>query len=266
MPTNINNTYLPLTTSLQQDENSEIKKIPYSNNHIDVIYTPKAILKTNETPTIILNKKFGKNTYCIWNKNTNSFIKIYNDDTTLFETTIPLLHTAEFYTKGCVLIKGSTINNKTFCLIFDTKKEKIVLCDEYESFEENRQTIKFLKFCNDIAGHGIVNVFDINSCCVDNYVVYINNSPKTATNNQLIPFAFLESIKLKDFTLAKHYLYDSLTSNEHLENFFGDFSDIYFNGYSNKLNYTIKGKKYRNFTFELNNNKIIDIEENDLSI
>ena len=61
------------------------------------------------------------------------------------------------------------------------------------------------------------------------------------------------------------FLENANATPDKLNQFFGKIEEIYFNGYSNDINYTIlSDNKYRNFTFKITNNKISDIEENPL--
>jgi len=93
-------------------------------------------------------------------------------------------------------------------------------------------------------------------------------------NSELNTQMFKECYKLTsieddyDGTLAQSY---PLLKDEDLyilNKYAADYKikEIYYNGYSKNINFTILSDCYHSYTFTLNNNKIVDIEENELDI
>ena len=83
----------------------------------------------------------------------------------------------------------------------------------------------------------------------------------------LIPYAFLEAIKIKNFNLSKSYLsngFDNI-SKEHFENYFGDIKNVYLDSYnldSYVIPYVVETNKgFDYYDFSIDNGKIIDINK-----
>ena len=138
----------------------------------------------------------------------------------------------------------------------------MILEGVFQQIEKENLLIKALKQPDSILKYGIIYEFDIKSKKLSQYSVHVETR-NIDCSPEVIPMLFLESIKYKDYNNAKTYLIDSNVSKLHLEKFFGNITEIYFNGYSDDINYTIlSDNKYKNFTFNIVDNKILDIEEN----
>lgn len=88
--------------------------------------------------------------------------------------------------------------------------------------------------------------------------------PSKIYSEKVIPIAFLEAVKDRDYYTAKSYLSQRLSesvSDEHLEKFFGNFDKII--PLSNNRYLIIRGDKFKVFRFVVSNNLIDDIEENE---
>lgn len=257
--------YLPCATAFYGNiRPSCITKIPYNNNHYELIYNP-AIVPNNENEIIILNKKYNNTIFTIKNSHM-SFISITGINFT-HNSTSGRLQSTDFKTSdGYAIITGKIKNEKHYLLIYNSKKNKVILEGVFNKLEASKNQIKALKEQNSIAGYGTVYEFNIITKKLSKNSVYLN-SLTTNSTSELIPYTFLESLMYSDYKNAKIYLQNSNVSNEHLKSFFGDIEKIYFNGYSKDINYTIlTNNTYRNFTFSIDNNKIIEIEENQLNL
>ena len=255
--------YLPCATSFFGDLRPlSIKKIPFNNNHYDIIYNPAVVPSQNET--IVLNKKYNNTIFSITNSH-KSFISITNTNYNHNSST-HLLRSINFKSsEGYVIISGKINNTDTYLLIFNTKKNHIVIEDIFNKVETTKSSIKVLKDEKTISGYGKVYEFNFSTKKLSNYSVVIS-SKDLNLESELIPLAFLESIQHSDFKSAKLYLLNNNISNEHLKNYFGEIKEVYFNGYSKEINYTIFSDKYRNYTFSVEDNKIVEIEENQLNL
>lgn len=163
-----------------------------------------------------------------------------------------------------------------YCELFDATQVVILnssLSQEFNSclkdFEITNTHIKGYYECNDIAKHGIVYEIEVgDKVYAKTNTVYLEDRPQLTKLNEITPFAFLESIKVKNYKLARNYLSTTLSNrldDLHLGEFFGDFCQIRQNVYK-KLDYQIaliyddkKQKFARLFQFEIKNNKIINI-------
>lgn len=138
--------------------------------------------------------------------------------------------------------------------------ESVVL----ESIENG---FKVLTNLYDIAGHGIVEVFEIGEDVkkVDEYTVYMTGEPKANVNPKTLPMYFLECIKAMDYALAKKCLSNTLSQKsklEHIKAYFGNFVDIDIFNDKIYLEYIDSDGSYfvKQYNFLIHNGKIEDIE------
>ena len=252
--------YLPTTINTRLNNTDNVEIIPYINNHQEIIYTPSKIIC--DKIDVVLYEKTIDNLYIKILSNERNYVNISHPTKgELLNKVIPSLLTITDEINNYVYIKGITKENKYYIILIHN--QDIVLEGVFDIIEESSKNIKFLTLIKDISKHGIVYVFDKKSCDIDNYPIYENNKPYITTNNRLVPYAFMECVKVKDFTLSKHYLKESFVSNEHITSFFGNIKNIYFNTYvDDKINYTILTNDiYKSFNFEVNSGKIMEIEE-----
>lgn len=151
--------------------------------------------------------------------------------------------------------------NKNLQMIFDCAADKIEILDNH---------IITLTKINDIARHGIVHDYSIQGeeiKLTKNYTVYTQNSPVVPANMYAVPFAFLEAVSIKNFTLARTYLHPALSqslSNDQMSHFFGNFieANTTFDAPPNVLALIYPGKPrfVKKYYFELNDNRIINID------
>ena len=261
MPDN-KNLYLPETISTNGSQTNSIKVTPFINSHYNLIYSPQKLLQ--QTSDLILFEKIVGDNYIKIVENEETYIVVSNTQKgELLNKKIPALANITSETTNYLFLKCITKQNHYYVLIINLSNNNIIINNEFDIIEENNKNIKFLKFTNDIAEHGEVYVFDKNKILVDNYCVYKNTNPIFTSNNILIPQAFLECVKYEDFNLAKFYLKNNFTTNEHIKSYFGNIKEIHFNPYTNNsINYTIlSDNEYKSYNFEVENNKITDIEQ-----
>jgi len=177
--------------------------------------------------------------------------------------------------KDIVVIQTTTNNLENYALILQYKNNNYEVVKEgiIDKIEYNQELITTLEKQNDMAGHGMVEEYEIKDTGVikkDSYFVYMNEKPKTTQIRELVPYAFLEAIKIKNFSLARTYLTEELNENlldEHLEAYFGNILDIVPNVYNKNDENTVcviqDGiiKKAKYFTVLLEKNKISNITE-----
>ena len=139
---------------------------------------------------------------------------------------------------------------------------KEVTCN---SFEENKNEIKCLTKLNDLAKHAKILTFNYQTANEEIYNVYLNQEPIKTNCYYLIPYAFLEAIKIKNYNLARFYLGANLNnvSDTHLQQYFGEIEDIFLDSYNLenfKIPYVLKNNTgFENVDFIVENNKITEI-------
>ena len=162
-----------------------------------------------------------------------------------------------------VLLFGK--NEKEFSIIFNGEFVEIINFNSCV-IENTENGFKVLTNLFDIAGHGLVEVFEIGEDIkkVDEYSVYMNNAPRREFNTNVLPVYFLQCIKAKDYSEAKKCLSQTLKAKarvEHLSQFFGNFINIILQDDKIYLQYVNSFNRYfaKQFTFDIGNNKIQNI-------
>ncbi len=255
------NIFLPITTLNKFSSTPSVQKIPYFKNHMEIIYNPAQILST-QTDIILIEKKLG-DLYIKLVKNEKTHLCISTPNSELLNCITPNIMSVSSETSGYFILKGITDKNTQYVTIINLSTNKIVINDEFNIIEEDNKVIKLLQFVNDISKHGLVYVFDKKNMSCDSYSIYKDTNPFVTENKKLIPLAFLQSIKYKDYNLSKYYLKDNLVSNEHLTSYFGNIKNIFYNTYfkGNAINYTVESEQFKSYNFYIDNNKISEIEE-----
>ena len=153
---------------------------------------------------------------------------------------------------------------------FVNKKYEKVLFQEVDQIETSQNQITTLKHLLDFGHHTIKKTFFTKNFSTKTQLTSAV-TPQIATQKELIPYAFLDTIKVKNYDLAREYLSQDLKSkldDLHLASFFGDFNDIFQNvKKDSSLNEIAlfygneQLKEAKIFTFELNDTKITNIYE-----
>ena len=248
--------------------NKDLVVTQFSNNVYEVVIKPTLVchaISNEETQLVINNTEYTIKLYSSY----HSHITIVSQtDTFVHEVDFELTNLTAI-TKNNYIIIQANCKDKVYLLIVDTdyiiQEEKL-----YNSLELNDMLLKGFLEQEDMAKHGIIVSYNLSTkpYTVTQEVVYINNSPTITKNELLLPYAFLEAVKVKNYKLAKHYLSKQLSnklSEQHLYSFFGDFVDIRQNIFTNK-NYPVALIYGKNnnlhaqlYAFEIQNNKINNI-------
>lgn len=254
-----NDEFLPYTFSLNDIKQNENILIVTHPNHTEIYFTPTYKI-SDENCTTLIDKKYDDIYVSVKNSNC-TYINISKLQNT-FTRKLPKFLNCKCDFDNNIFIYGALNNDQTYVLIYDPNKDKILLEDIVEIVEKDKSTIRFMKNTQNLAHHGIVYEYDKNSDVIDNYSIYIDKNPHRTDIKEIMPYAFLESIKLKDFSLARSYLYDTFVTNSNLESYFDNIDEIYLNPYSNDIEYTTTSKGLsKTYRFELTENKIKDIEQ-----
>ncbi len=156
-------------------------------------------------------------------------------------------------------------NDSEYSVVFNNHFAEIISFDS-AVLEQTENGFKVLTNLYDIAGHGLVECFEIDEDIkkTDEYSVYLNKAPKRDFNEQVLPIYFLQCIRARDFVEAKRCLSPNLQAKakmEHLSQFFGDFINIYPINDKIYCEYIDAFDKHfaKPFTFQISNGKIQNI-------
>lgn len=264
-------TYLNYTQNIQIIDNKPVCKsdyvkiIPFCENHFEINFEP--ISANNIKSFEIVYNKNHNNINITINNTDLSEIKIFEGEKLKHKTTCKSIKQAESFIKeNNLIIKCYIEKNNYFVLIIDLSNFEVKFEKYCNKIEESENDLKILIVANDLTKHALVFTYNYKNKLTENFTIYLNNQPITTHIKTLIPLQFLECIKVGNLNFANSLLVEDI-KNENvnsLKEFFGDIDNIYFNGYSKEIiNYTIENKgTYKNYTFEIDNNKIIDIIEN----
>ena len=237
----------------------------YPNNNIEILLQPFTLdinLPLNKTSNPIENstKKLdlflSHNTTIALQSNNNyfyhtldyqlEFVKAVEIDNCLH---ILLSKANDYY-----YLKIKNDNIQCSCLLSDA------------SFLKNQLVATIPYF--DMAKHGkLIEISFVKPYGYNEKIIYLNKKPKLIENPLLLPYAFVESIKAKNFKLARFYMTKTMSeklSNETLQSFFGNIKSITHDTYNDKICIITKNNNVfvaKDYTFDFEDNKISNINE-----
>lgn len=281
-PTYNQNSQLPFTyvfnvSNIKKTKNVTITKFPKNNYHI--LVTPFFLINQNPLNLNILKVELNKKSHKIYYLEHSDFsIKVQNEDNFITgELPVKILDLNTKIKDNNLLIYCKTELNKFVIMLvrYENNNYELLKLEEVEQLEINENKIKTYKKLHDFAGHGEITIYNFSSVFnFETSLVYNDNLPIYQKSKELIPYAFFDALKVKNYKLARTYLTDDLSSvltDNALKNYFGNFidissplsSDVTFNEvaliYSFNENYQIA----KVFNIELNEqNKITNIKEN----
>lgn len=264
--------YYPYTIHIQNEykcidtTNSSIV-VPFINNHFD-IYLKNIKIYENISTTTLLHTTFNKSTITILN-GTSSMLNIYDNGIIVYSDNLKLLSKATASSRnGNIIIKGYSESSDEYYLLILNSNYTVIYSGYFDNLEENNnKLVGFTNVC-DMAKHAHICEIDISNIeHIEDY--YMSKDSVDLCNiPELVPNAFLEAIKVQNFSLCKKYLSNTLSkaSNSHFKTFFGEIQSIYYNQYNNSspINYTVYNGEYKSYSFRVENNEIVDIEEYEL--
>lgn len=130
---------------------------------------------------------------------------------------------------GVVFFLAKTYYNEIL-IMFDSNLKVFKRFDS-QKFQVENSKIEFVCDQKSISQHGkkIVIKCDNGKIEIIEDLIYLQGGPKVIKRDELIPYAFFEAIKLKDYNLAKNFMTETLKvniSDEVLEKYFGEYDDI----------------------------------------
>jgi hypothetical protein len=261
-------TKLTLKNGIVASSNECVQITEFPLNHFEVLFL-KNCVAMHSTPTVLKQQSYfikGKE-----HTATIFFDGIYQisiqEKDLLFakeiEHQIDHISIEKIKNKEVIILeaKTNTLEDYYLILLYKNNAYEIVTEGLFEKIEYSADSLTTLQKQNDMAGHAKVVEYELKNDAVivkDNYTVYKNEKPKTTNLKELIPFAFLEAIKVHNFSLARSYLTDELNKqleDEHLLAYFGEFVDIvpvdYYENSDNKIAIIHQDKKRQAKLFEV---------------
>lgn len=269
----LQNTYqgkstLPYTLLIRPGELISCSRYQYTlypKSHHEITLLPFCIKENNLTleqtyhiqnSSKDLTIKHGVNTtFCIKNGQETNY---YEN-----ENLLQYLSSLEYENQTFVLTQCNTNYHLTII-----KNNMITYRDFLETCQYKNNTLSAILPIYDMAKHAIAyEIHFAKPYRVNSKIIYQDQKPKLTNIPELIPYAFLEAIKISNYELARFYLAENLKeklTDNTLKGFFGDFVHISHDIYNDNLcliyndanNYIAK-----NYTFEITNNKISNINE-----
>ena len=157
---------------------------------------------------------------------------------------------------GTAYFHAKTMRNYEILVLYD-KKNHTFFKFESETFEFNDKFIEFISSQDTIPKHGkhYKILFEGGEFTIEEELIYLKGFPQKIKNQNLLPYAFFEAIKIKDFELAKSYLSEKLKSNitdEILVEYFGEYDKIQpYNFHIDKGNYICLRKEEKTMVFRV---------------
>lgn len=194
------------------------------------------------------------------------------------ETAFKKLFNTGVETTNFIELKNSFIavlvlleNNEGIVFVFNAEN-KLVLEKSANKIEITDEGFQILQIFNDVTKNGLVNKYKIseNLEMMEEYAVYLKDGPKEINNKKVVPIAFLQCIKAKNFEYAKTFLSSDLkqkVSEDNLSAYFGEWNAICTNYLSkNSVNqfaliYGEENKFAKIFNFKIENDLITNIEQ-----
>jgi len=270
-PISDDTTYNPFSFSLHnsnkylQSNNTNIDIIPFPNNNYDIYIKPLQFNQIIDSK-ILINQNLGKYFISIVTNNITK-ITLFSGSSIIYEKNIPKsinCNIEEF--KNYFIIRAIIKENLYYLLIINTNDLTTIFSDYSHSIENTDGVIQSLKKLHNIPHHAEVNKFDLNNTNFEKYYVYEYDRAIYTNNTLLIPKAFLQCIQVNDEEYIKTLLSKNLVNTpiDKFKKYFDGIDRIYLNRHENKqnkINYTTKGKTYKNYNFIIEDNKIVEIEE-----
>lgn len=169
-----------------------------------------------------------------WLANNNLNCRIENSNSYLdFNNNCKVVEMDTKSSDGNILIYFRTQNLKYIVshILYENNKYLLQEMQEVDLLEETENTITTYKNLHDFAKHGEITTYDFNGTfSKTKELAYNNQTAKKTKIKEIVPFAFFEALKNKNFKLARSYLSNALSnkiSNNHLKKFFGNFDKPY---------------------------------------
>lgn len=236
----------------------------YPNNHTEITLKPFLLsnnLRLNTTSQRIEN---SQKSIEIYTSKTTALCVKNSENYSYFELPFIATFVCGIEINSALHLFFKEGNSHVYALIND---EKIAIYQDLKSFTFSGNKLSTIVPTFDMAKTGRAIEIDFSRAAYDEKIIYLNNHPDITKNIDLIPYAFVESIQLKNFKLSRQYITKNMSdklSDKLLSTFFGNIDKITHDPYNDKLCIlTEKDNIYyaKDYSFEFQNNKISDINE-----
>lgn len=271
--------YLPYSAKFdlknRKISNKNVEFIEFPNDNLFLIAKPFRLKYPRALSLSSKNLFFGsKNHNLYYFKNDLVIIRIENQSKEFINIDYDS-EIEDIYTKtneNYAILYAKTITDKFFVCVVEYKGGyKIAKKDEFDLLEVKKDKILVYKNLNNACHHGKTYEISTNKPFVIKENLVYNDDDFVQKQKELVPKAFFDAIKNKDFSLARKFLSFSLSENlkdEHLKEYFGDFCDTQSGLDENAdykkiaLIYEKNGKKSAKiYNLEFENDKIANILE-----
>lgn len=221
---------LKTKTLASKNPNADLILFPNDN----LLLTVREFFFANQKPFNVQTKTFtfgDTNHTFFYQKNSPFSLRIENAKRKFLEAEYPCqVHELEFKTSTNSLFCFGKTAQKTFivCILkYKNNAYSLTTLEEVELLEEKDGTITTLKKANDIQGHAFTKTYTFSpTLSVETALVYGEDEPSSVAKREIVPYAFFDAVKCKNFDIARSFLCEKLSkklTDKHLEKFFGDF-------------------------------------------
>lgn len=166
-----------------------------------------------------------------YSKNDNFFIRLESSEGQYLDLDYNAIITQlDHKQNGDTLLLYAKTNNEkylTALIQYQNKHYKCINIEQIDLLEIDKNKITTYKSLNNTAHHGIIKEYNFdNKFTLTTSLVSDPDGTTKIQSQDLIPYAFLDAIKAKDFDLARTYLSPTLSqklSDDHLSTFFDEF-------------------------------------------
>lgn len=261
----------------------------YQTTNAKILVSDSSVTSENKNIVIIKHNSFTYEILILFNKSSSGTLfyknKLNNKDEILVFSNQAIIQKQDKLIKQDINFLFSDVNllekQKFVYLIFSDKESAhlIIFNKDENSFSNyscdtlsiNNEKITLINKNKDYNKTYSVSEINLLDNSFNNYQSKKQTNDRICINENIIPYAFMQAIKFKNFDLARKYLTQEFSDSlldSHLENFFGNFlkaskPKISLPPYSITLTYFSKSVfTTRHFTFTYKDNKITNIYEN----
>ncbi|NCB48266.1 MAG: hypothetical protein EOM55_01355 [Clostridia bacterium] len=221
-----------LKTKCLNSKMPNVDLINFPNDNILLI--AREFFIANPKPFSIQSKTFnfsGISHNFFYSKNSPFSMRIENASHEFLDADYPKrIQELNFKTsKNSLFCYGKTFQDSYVVCIIKHKDHKYSLTtlEEVDLLEVGKDKIITFKRANDMLGHAFTKEYTFSpNLGVETNLVYDENENVLIHKKEIVPYAFFDAVKTKDFDLARTYLTEELgakLSDKHLGKFFGEF-------------------------------------------
>ncbi len=235
-----NKNSLPFACQITKHENKlfchkkEVEIISFPDNNFLMIVNPFLFYYPNSFDSKTQQVSFAGDKHTITYLRNENLFNIQNSFNSLNLTTQETIKEIKTKTKDNTLMcicKTKEDKNFIIGLNYSNKNYEVFCLQNVDILEEESNKITTYTNLKDFAGHGKIVEYNFEENFKENItLVYNYDHPFIAKHKEIIPYAFFEALKVKNYKLARTYLTKDLSNkltDTHFQKFFGDFLEIH---------------------------------------